>query len=121
MRASTQKARGSFQECARAFAYSASGSRIARERFSVHAGIPQQSHRDRRLHVRLRLIRSDDSVRPARIKLETRCARQGGERFWGSRALILKIQRVPNPAYIWVPVMRKAGVRYRRRYQTRHT
>jgi hypothetical protein len=38
----------------------------------MHAGYPLRSHRDRSLDVRLRLIQSDDIVRHAQIKLETK-------------------------------------------------
>jgi len=66
----------------------------------MHAGHPLRSHRDRSLDVRLRFIQSDDIVRHAQIKLETKYAReQRGERFWGRRALNPKIQRLLNPAY----------------------
>jgi len=63
---------GFFQERARAFAYSASGNRIARERPLRAWGHPHRSHRDRSLDVRLRLIQSDDIAQHAQIKLETK-------------------------------------------------
>ena len=82
MRASTQKARGSFQECARAFAYSASGLKNSGDGLlGVMPGL-HVAHGECGLNLRRRLIQSDDVACHVRIELEDSLQhKKHGERF----------------------------------------